>query len=60
MVPWGKEGLLCVTASVNRLAGNRICEMVPGRFGSVSNVKWLDLRHNRLEHLDCDVLNGGA
>ena len=60
MVHWGKEGLLCVTASVNRLAGNRICEMVPGRFGSESNVKWLDIRHNRLEHLDCDILNGGA
>jgi hypothetical protein len=27
MVPWGKEGLLCVTASVNRLGGAaKVCK----------------------------------
>ena len=32
-------GLLCVTASVNRVAGNRISEIIQGIFKSVSNLK---------------------
>ena len=35
----GKVGLLCVTALVNRLAGNRIREIIEVMFGSVSNLK---------------------
>jgi len=39
MVPWGKEGLLCVTASVNRLAGKRMIEIIPGTYQSMSKLK---------------------
>jgi hypothetical protein len=46
-----------VRASVNGMGGNRISEMIMGTVESVSNVKRLDLRHNRLQHLDSDVLN---
>jgi len=35
----GNEGLLCVTASVNRVGGYRIREIIQGIFESVSNLK---------------------
>jgi hypothetical protein len=44
MVPWGKGGLLCVTASVNRMGGNRINELILGTVKSMSNVKRPDLK----------------
>ena len=60
MVPWGREGLLWVTASVNRLGGNRIREIIQGMFEIMSNLKWLDLRHKWFEHLDSDVFFNGV
>jgi len=39
MVPKGKEGLLCVTASVNIIRGKGISEIISGIFESMSNVK---------------------
>jgi len=35
----GKEGLLWVTASVNRLGGNRIREIIQGIFDGMGNLK---------------------
>jgi hypothetical protein len=33
MVPWGKVGLLCVTASVSRLGGAAVCDSVSQQAG---------------------------
>ena len=35
----GKEGLLCVTVSFNRLGGYRVSEIIQGIFEGVSNLK---------------------